>query len=141
MNQACTEVEYKIPEQEEVVEEEDSDEEDWTAEKVMEWMQSSKKNKKKPENEMFMKLFKYISGVNKKGQEIEMTSPVISTMKREKVSFTYNNAVLTFNQSTKRVASGEALPCENYQKQGLSSTHLTSFGSHHNAVLTNIIIS
>ena len=27
-----------------------------------------------------------------------------------------------FNQSTKRVASGEALPCENYQKQGLSST-------------------
>ena len=90
MNQACTEVEYKMPEQEEVVE--DSDEEDWTAEKVMEWMQSSKKNKKRPENEMFMKLFKYISGVNKKGQEIEMTSPVISTMKRKKVSFLYNNA-------------------------------------------------
>ena len=89
MNQACTEVKYKMPEQEEVV---DSDDGDWTAEKVMEWMQSSKKNKKKPENEMFMKLFKYISGVNKKGQEIEMTSPVISTMKREKVSFLYNNA-------------------------------------------------
>ena len=85
MNQACTEVKYKMPEQEEV--EEDSDEEEWTAEKVMEWMQSSKKNKKKPENEIFMKLFKYISGVNKKGQEIEMTSPVISTMKREKVMF------------------------------------------------------
>ena len=92
VNQACTVEKYKMPEQEEVVEEEDSDEEEWTAEKVMEWMQSSKKNKKKPENEMFMKLFKYISGVNKKGQEIEMTSPVISTMKREKVSFTYNNA-------------------------------------------------
>ena len=90
MNQACTEVKYKMPELKVVVE--DSDEEDWTAEKVMEWMQSSKKNKKKPENEMFMKLFKYISGVNKKGQEIEMTSPVISTMKRKKVSFTYNNA-------------------------------------------------
>ena len=37
----------------------------------------------------------------------------------------------SFNQSTKRVASGETLPCEN-QKQGLlSKTHLTSFGSHH----------
>ena len=92
VNQACTEVKYKMPEQEDEDVVEDGDDEDWTAEKVMEWMESSKKNKKKPENEMFMKLFKYISGVNKKGQEIEMTSPVISTMKREKVSFTYNNA-------------------------------------------------
>ena len=92
VNQACTEVKYKMPEQEDEEVVEDGDDGDWTAEKVMEWMESSKKNKKKPENEMFMKLFKYISGVNKKGQEIEMTSPVISTMKREKVSFTYNNA-------------------------------------------------
>ena len=45
-------------------------------------------------NEMDMKLSKYFSGVNKKGQEIEMTSPVIYTMKREKVSFTYDNAML-----------------------------------------------
>ena len=92
VNQACTEVKYKMPEQEDKEVVEDGDDGEWTAEKVMEWMESSKKNKKKPENEMFMKLFKYISGVNKKGQEIEMTSPVISTMKREKVSFTYNNA-------------------------------------------------
>ena len=90
-------VKYKMPEQEDEDVVEDGDDGDWTAEKVMEWMESSKKNKKKPENEMFMKLFKYISGVNKKGQEIEMTSPVISTMKREKVSFTYTTmlAVLT----------------------------------------------
>ena len=103
MNQACTEVKYKMPEQEE----EDSDDGEGTFEKVEEiWnelgrrdgYECSKKNKKKPEMyEMHKmdKLFKYFSGVNKKGQKIEMTSPDISKMKREKVSFTHNNAVLT----------------------------------------------
>ena len=105
MNQACTEVKYKMPEQEEVVEEDDSDD----GEKVVEiWKELGKGGKDiwgkqtdemKPErneiNKMDMKLSKYFSGVNKKGQEIEMTSPVIYTMKREKVSFTYDNAVLT----------------------------------------------
>ena len=93
MNQACTEVKYKMPELEEVVEQDDR-------ERVVEiWKEWGKEtNKMKPErneiNEMDMKLSKYFSGVNKKGQEIEMTSPVIYTMKREKVSFTYDNAML-----------------------------------------------
>ena len=105
VNQACIEVEYKMPEQEEEVE--DSDEEEGSFKKVMDWMLSGIKNmnKNKTENETDIKLYKdmktglkldkYRSGVNKKGQEIEITSPEIFTMKREKVSFTYNNAVLT----------------------------------------------
>ena len=104
MNQACTEVKYKMPEQEEV-EEEDGDEEEGSFKKVMKWLEISMKNMNKTENETDIKLYKdmktglklhkYRSGVNKKGQEIEITSPEIFTMKREKVSFTYNNAVLT----------------------------------------------
>merc|ERR1712243_413241 len=35
----------------------------------------------KPENKMFMKLFRYISGVNKEQEEVEMTVPVLSRMK------------------------------------------------------------
>ena len=97
MNQACTEVKYKMPELEEVVEEDDSDDGERVVEIWKEWGKET--NKMKPErneiNKMDMKLSKYFSGVNKKGQEIEMTSPVISKMKREKVSFTHNNAVLT----------------------------------------------
>ena len=96
MNQACTEVKYKMPEQEEVVEEDDSDDGERVVEIWKEWGKET--NKMKPErneiNKMDMKLSKYFSGVNKKGQEIEMTSPVIYTMKREKVSFTYDNAML-----------------------------------------------
>merc|ERR1712107_147408 len=37
--------------------------------------------KNKPENKMFMKLFRYISGVNKEQEEVEMTVPVLSRMK------------------------------------------------------------
>ena len=104
MNQACTEVKYKMPEQEEVVEE-DGDEEEGSFKKVMKWLEISMKNMNKTENETDiklykdmktgLKLYKYRTGVNKKGQEMEITSPEIFTMKREKVSFTYNNAVLT----------------------------------------------
>jgi len=36
--------------------------------------------KKKPSSIMFMRLFRYISGVNSERQEIEMTSPVLSKM-------------------------------------------------------------
>ena len=115
MNQACTEVKYKMPEQEEVMEEEDSDDGEGTFEKVEEiWnelgrrdgYECSKKNKKKPEMyEMHKmdKLFKYFSGVNKKGQKIEMTSPDISKMKREKVSFTFDNASSGDQNHTKNV--------------------------------------
>ena len=89
VNQACIEEKYKMPEQEEVVE--DSDE--GTFEKVMDWFESSIKNMNKTENETDtklytnmhteMKLTKYSSGVNEKGQEIEMTLPLMSTMKKK----------------------------------------------------------
>merc|ERR1712088_1220130 len=48
--------------------------------KMMQWMTDKKSRKKKPQNRMFMKLFRYISGVNKERQEIEMTVPVLSTI-------------------------------------------------------------
>ena len=90
VNQACVEEKYKMPEQEEVVE--DSDE--GTFEKVMDWFESSIKNMNKTENETDtklytnmhteMKLTKYSSGVNEKGQEIERTLPLyMSTMKKK----------------------------------------------------------
>jgi hypothetical protein len=43
-------------------------------------MMSGKSWKKKPSSKMFMRLFRYISGVNGERQEIEMTSPVLSKM-------------------------------------------------------------
>merc|ERR1712241_655005 len=46
----------------------------------MEWMSTSKSRKGKPENKMFLKLFRYIAGVNSEAQEIEMTAPVISKL-------------------------------------------------------------
>ena len=107
VNQACTVEKYKMPEQEEVVE--DSDEGEGTFEKVSEWVESSIKNMyncTENEADMNMKLYndiqmrkklsKYISGVNKKGQEMgrqgEYLIPVgptwsIVTMKREKVGY------------------------------------------------------
>merc|ERR1711994_1059802 len=44
-------------------------------------MMSVKGWKNKPENKMFMKLFRYISGVNKEQEEVDMTVPVLSRMK------------------------------------------------------------
>merc|ERR1719347_1074779 len=38
--------------------------------------------KKEPSNKMFMKLFRYISGVNVDYQEIEMTVPVLTTLEK-----------------------------------------------------------
>ena len=78
MNFACTELEYEMPE--------DTDDGDWSLEKVMEWMSGQKKRKNKPENKMFLKLFRYIAGVNSEGEEIEMTVPVISKMSPMEVS-------------------------------------------------------
>ena len=103
MNQACTEVKYKMPEQEdeEVVEEEESDEGDGTFKKVLDWMERSMKNINKTENTMNVyssmalntksKLFKYVIGNNKMGQAIALTSPLIFTMKRKKVGCIYCN--------------------------------------------------
>merc|ERR1712002_1150176 len=66
---ACTEVTYQVEEQEE-----------WSMIKMMQMMTNKKSWKKKPENKMFMKLFRYIAGVNTERQEIDMTVPVLSRM-------------------------------------------------------------
>merc|ERR1712115_143797 len=69
---ACTEMTYDTPDDEEGAE--------WSLEKVMKWMTNKKSWKEKPQSKMFMKLFRYIAGVNKESQEIEMTVPVWSKM-------------------------------------------------------------
>ena len=69
---ACTEMTYDTPDDEEG--------EEWSLEKVMKWMTNKKSWKEKPQSKMFMKLFRYIAGVNKDSQEIEMTVPVWSKM-------------------------------------------------------------
>ena len=95
VNQACTEVKYKMPEleDEDVLEEKDGDVGDGNFEKMLElmWMGISKKNNTKLEDNMEImdKPLKYFSGVNKKDQEMESTSPIIFTMKRKKVSYIY----------------------------------------------------
>ena len=82
--------------------EEDGDQEDsgneWNVIMMMQKMMSKKSWKKKPSSKMFMKLFRfvspeiliffslsifsrYISGVNKQSEEIEMTVPVLTRMK------------------------------------------------------------
>jgi len=73
VNFACTELEYEM-------DAEESDNTEWSLERVMKWISNKSSWKKKPESKMFMKLFRYIAGVNKDGQEIEMTVPVISKM-------------------------------------------------------------
>jgi len=47
--------------------------------KWMKEMQSSKTWKDRPSSKMFMKMFRYISGVNKEREEVEMTVPVLNT--------------------------------------------------------------
>merc|ERR1712212_546939 len=49
--------------------------------KMEQEMMSGKGWTNKPENKMFMKLFRFISGVNKEQEEVEMTVPVLSRMK------------------------------------------------------------
>merc|ERR1711988_944378 len=44
------------------------------------WMTNKKSWKDRPQSKMFMKLFRYLAGVNKESQEIEMTVPVWSWM-------------------------------------------------------------
>ena len=71
VNFACTELEY-TPDLE--------SSSSWSLEKVLKWVSNKKSWKDKPESKMFMKLFRYIAGVNKQQQEVEMTVPVISKM-------------------------------------------------------------
>merc|ERR1711884_338056 len=49
-------------------------------ERAIKWMTNKKSWKDRPQSKMFMKLFRYIAGVNKDSQEIEMTVPVWSKM-------------------------------------------------------------
>merc|ERR1711872_652950 len=74
---ACTETTYEVQDADE--EAGDSSEESNLV-KMMQMMTNKKSWKKKPGNQMFMKLFRYISGVNKERQEIDMTVPVLSKM-------------------------------------------------------------
>merc|ERR1719468_276984 len=73
---ACTEATYDVEDEDD----EGEDSEEMSLVKMMQMMTNKKSWKKKPENQMFMKLFRYISGVNKERQEIEMTVPVLSRM-------------------------------------------------------------
>merc|ERR1712038_1885328 len=73
VNYACTEMTYDAPD--------DEDNEEWSLERAIKWMTNKKSWKDRPQSKMFMKLFRYIAGVNKESQEIEMTVPVWSKMR------------------------------------------------------------
>jgi len=74
---ACTEMTYEMNEEDNVEEEEGSQ---WNVIKMMQEMMSKKSWKSRPSSKMFMKLFRYISGVNEEQEEIEMTVPVLTRM-------------------------------------------------------------
>jgi len=75
----CTNMTYDMPEVEaEVKEETDNEEYGFLANLAEKF--SGQSWKKRPSSVEFMRLFRYISGVNKERQEIEMTSPVLSKM-------------------------------------------------------------
>ena len=50
-------------------------------------MKAGKDRTKKPSNKMFMKLFRYISGVNQERQKIEMTTPVLMEKTPHEVNY------------------------------------------------------
>merc|ERR1712211_74855 len=77
VNWACTELTYKQEDNDYVKEDENTSE--WSVFLQMQMM-NSLSWKKSPSSKMFMKLFRYISGVNVERQEIEMTTPVLSTL-------------------------------------------------------------
>merc|ERR1739844_813101 len=72
----CTDVTYKMEKEDSV----SRDTNDFNLIKMVQEMMSGKGWKNKPQNKMFMKLFRYIAGVNKERLEIEMTVPVLSSM-------------------------------------------------------------
>ena len=78
VNYACTEMTYDSPD--------DEDSEEWGLERAIKWMTNKKSWKDRPQSKMFMRLFRYIAGVNKDSQEIEMTVPVWSKMVVSQVS-------------------------------------------------------
>ena len=71
MTGACTEETYPF------VEEDGEDESQWDLVRKMKEMTSKKNWKNRPSSKMFMRLFRYISGVNEQREKIEMTVPVL----------------------------------------------------------------
>ena len=71
MTWACTEETYPF------VEEDGEDESQWDLVRKMKEMTSKKNWKNRPSSKMFMRLFRYISGVNEQREKIEMTVPVL----------------------------------------------------------------
>jgi len=74
---ACTEMTYERSEEDNTEDEEGSE---WNVIKMAQEMMNKKSWKTRPSSKMFMKLFRYISGVNEQTEEIEMTVPVLTRM-------------------------------------------------------------
>jgi len=98
VNYACTEMTYDAPD--------DEDSEEWGLERAIKWMTNKKSWKDRPQSKMFMRLFRYIAGVNKESQEIEMTVPVWSKMVVSQVRFVLsrenNNTMYPRHSRTER---------------------------------------
>ena len=62
---ACTELTYEREEDEEVAVEVEEDEAVASLKALQSWNSNKRDRKNKPQSQMFMKLFRYISGVNK----------------------------------------------------------------------------
>jgi len=75
---ACTEMTYEWSKEEDGQEIAGTDQNVIT---MVEEMMRQKSWKNKPSSKMFMKLFRYISGVNDQTKEIKMTAPVLSRLK------------------------------------------------------------
>merc|ERR1712055_480265 len=75
---ACTEMTYEWSKEEDGQEIAGTDQNVIT---MVEEMMRQKSWKNKPSSKMFMKLFRYISGVNDQTKEITMTAPVLSKLK------------------------------------------------------------
>jgi len=73
---ACTDMTY----QKDAEDDGGEGEGEWSIVTMIKQMANKKGWKKRPSSVMFMKLFRYISGVNVERQEVEMTVPVLTTM-------------------------------------------------------------
>merc|ERR1712149_78482 len=78
---ACTELTYEREEEETEGVNVEEDEAAATLKALQEYSSSKRDRKNKPQYKMFMKLFRYISGVNKEQEEVAMTAPVLTSMK------------------------------------------------------------
>merc|ERR1711962_1031698 len=80
---ACTELTYEREEGEEEAEgvNVENDEAAATLKALQEYSSSKRDRKNMPQYKMFMKLFRYISGVNKEEEEVAMTAPVLTSLK------------------------------------------------------------